>query len=173
MAARKQQTNPPESPKAYAFVDGNNLHLSLKKQGWKLDYRAFRRYLRDKFNVAKAFYFIGYMPTNAGLYKQLQEWGYILVFKPVLHVKGKVKGNIDAELVLQAMLEYDNYDQAVIVSGDGYFLCLVEHLIANGKLRKLVVPDDRRYSSLYRKRGRYIMGLNKLREKLGLRKREA
>jgi uncharacterized LabA/DUF88 family protein len=71
------------------------------------------------------------------------------------------------------MLEYPNYDQAVIVSGDGDFHCLVKHLKQHGKLSKLIVPDETRYSSLYRRYREDIMGLNKLRTKLEYKKREA
>jgi uncharacterized LabA/DUF88 family protein len=38
---------------------------------------------------------------------------------------GRVKGNVDAELVLHTMIEYDNYSKAIIISGDGDFFCLV------------------------------------------------
>lgn len=41
---------------------------------------------------------------------------------------GKRKGNVDAELVLQAMIEYPNYERAIIVTGDGDFGCLVRYL---------------------------------------------
>jgi uncharacterized LabA/DUF88 family protein len=88
-------------------------------------------------------------------------------------VRGVLKGNVDAELVLHAMIEYENYEQAVIVSGDGDFHCLVKYLKTKGKLGKLIVPDDTRYSSLYRNYGSDIMGVNKLRGKLELKKREA
>lgn len=150
----------------YAFIDGQNLHMSVKNQGWVLDYKRFRRYLRDKYGVAKAFLFIGHIPTNADLYKSLQEYGYILIFKPIMEVRGKVKGNVDAELVLHAMIEYTNYDKAVIVTGDGDFYCLVKYLKNTGKLLKLIVPDACRYSSLLRKFAPYIIGVNKLRNKL-------
>lgn len=161
------------SHQAYAFIDGQNLHLSIRSQGWTLDYGAFRRYLTDKFRVSKAFYFIGFVATNADLYELLQREGYILIFKPTLMVRGVLKGNVDAELVLHAMIEYENYEQAVIVSGDGDFHCLVKYLKGKGKLGKLIVPDDTRYSSLYRHYGSDIMGLNKLRGKLEREKREA
>jgi len=154
----------------YAFIDSQNLEMSIKEQGWRLDYRAFRKYLKDKYNVTKAFYFIGYVATNADLYESLQEFGYILVFKPTLEIKGRIKGNVDAELVLHAMIEYRNYDQAVIVSGDGDFFCLVKYLANNLKLCKLIVPNDKKFSSLYRKHTSYIAGVNKLREKLGIKK---
>ena len=161
------------SRQAYAFIDGQNLHLSIRNQGWVLDYGAFRQYLADKFRVSKAFYFIGFLATNADLYEWLQREGYILVFKPTLIVRGILKGNVDAELVLRAMIEYENYEQAIIVSGDGDFHCLVKYLKAKGKLGKLIVPDDTHYSSLYRNYRSDLMGLNKLRGKLELKKREA
>lgn len=154
----------------YAFIDGQNLHMSVKNQGWVLDYKRFRRYLADKYNVRKAFLFIGHIPTNADLYKSLQEYGFILIFKPILEIKGKVKGNVDAELVLHAMVEYQNDDKAVIVSGDGDFHCLIKYLRNKGKLLKLMVPDDSRYSSLLRKFAPDIVGVNRLKKKLGCKK---
>ena len=49
---------------------------------------------------------------------------------------GKAKGNVDAELVLHTMVEYPNYDKALIVSGDGDFYCLVDYLKGKDKLLK-------------------------------------
>jgi len=37
--------------KNYAFIDGNNLYLGAKSQGIELDYKCFRRFLSQKFNV--------------------------------------------------------------------------------------------------------------------------
>ena len=64
------------------------------------------------------------------------------------------------------MIEFDNYEKAVIVIGDGDFYCLIEHLIKKGKLLKLIIPNRYKYSSLYRKRQEYIAFLNDLRGKL-------
>ncbi|PIS39308.1 MAG: hypothetical protein COT33_02600, partial [Candidatus Nealsonbacteria bacterium CG08_land_8_20_14_0_20_38_20] len=100
----------------YAFVDSNNLNLGILSQGWKLDFARFRIYLKDKYQVEKAFLFIGYVPGNQQLYTSLQKSGYIVVFKPILEInkekKTKIKGNVDAELVLHTMIEYKNYDKA-------------------------------------------------------------
>jgi uncharacterized LabA/DUF88 family protein len=106
----------------FAFIDSQNLNLSILSQGWKLDYKKFRIYLKDKFDITNAFLFIGYSPTNTNLYTSLQTYGYILIFKPTLILPdGKIKGNIDAELVLHTMIEYNNFDKAVLVTGDGDF----------------------------------------------------
>jgi uncharacterized LabA/DUF88 family protein len=132
-----------------------------------LNFRRFRRYLQDKYNVTKAFLFIGYVAQNQDLYINLQQYGYILVFKPTLELKNKkVKGNVDAELVLHAMIEYENYDRALIVSGDGDFYCLVDYLIKNNKLLKLMIPNKNKFSSLFRKIKPYIVFMNELKRKL-------
>ncbi|MCK4526540.1 NYN domain-containing protein [candidate division WOR-3 bacterium] len=151
----------------YAFIDSQNLNLSIRDQGWILDFKKFRIYLKDKYNITKAFLFIGYVNENQDLYTSLQEFGYILVFKPTLRLPdGRVKGNVDAELVLQAMIEFENYDRALIVTGDGAFHCLVKYLIKKDKLLKLMIPNRQKYSSLFRKMMFHIVFMNDLRGKL-------
>lgn len=133
----------------YAFIDSQNLNLAIRDQGWLLDFARFRRYLADKYSVNKAFLFIGFIAENERLYEDLRSSGYILVFKPTFKgVNGQIKGNVDAELVLNAMIEYNNYDKAVIVSGDGDFYCLVDFLNKNQKLEKLLIPNVYKYSGL-------------------------
>ena len=151
----------------YAFIDSQNLNLSVKQQGWILDFGRFRKYLEDKYQITKAFLFIGYVPQNQSLYINLQKDGYILVFKPTLTLPdGRVKGNVDAELVLHTMIEYRNYDKALIVTGDGDFYCLVEYLLKNDKLLNLMIPDRRSYSSLFRKIMSHIVFVSDLKNKL-------
>ena len=151
----------------FAFIDSQNLNLSIRDQGWVLDFRRFRRYLEDKYHVVKAFLFIGYVPQNQDLYKKLQDDGYILVFKPTLTLPGgKVKGNIDAELVLHAMIEINNYSKALIVTGDGDFYCLVDYLRKQKKLLRLMIPNKYKYSSLLAKIMEHIVFMNDLRGKL-------
>ena len=133
--------------------------------------------MEDKYGVVKAFLFIGYVPTQQSLYTALQEYGFVLVFKPTLLLgEGKVKGNVDSELVLHAMIEPANYDQAVIVTGDGDFHCLVEHLKKQGKLLRLIIPNRHKYSALLRRFASDMAFMSDWREKLEYKaeiKREA
>jgi uncharacterized LabA/DUF88 family protein len=111
----------------FAFIDSNNLNLGIKSLGWKLDFKKFRIYLREKYNVSTAYLFIGYLPTHQDLYSSLQKAGFVLIFKPTLPDEdGNVKSNVDADLVLQAMVDYKNYDKVVIVSSDRDFYSLVK-----------------------------------------------
>lgn len=160
----------------YAFIDSQNLNLAIRVQGWKLDFERFRVYLKDKYYITHAFLFIGYILGNQILYNRLQSYGYIVVFKPTLeYKKGRriyIKGNVDAELVLHTMIEYYNYNRAVIVTGDGDFYCLIDYLNKQGKLLKLLVPNVKRYSKLLKPFAPNKLDfMNNLRNKLEYKKR--
>lgn len=157
----------------YAFIDSQNLNLGIKSLSWKLDYKKFRIYLKDKYQVEKAYLFIGYIQANQDLYSYLQSVGYILVFKPTLPDKdGNIKGNIDADLVLQAMIDYNNYDKAVIVTSDGDFYSLVKYLYTKRKLERVISPYIRTCSTLLKKTAKEkIVFMQNLRKKLGYKKK--
>jgi len=158
--------------KVYGFIDSQNLNLSIGDLGWKLSFEKFRIFLKDKYKVTKAFLFIGYVPGNQSLYTELQQIGYIVVFKPTLEHNGKIKGNCDAELVMHCMIQYQNFDKAIIVSGDGDFHCLIEYLVANDKLCKVGIPNKKKYSSLLKKfRSPYFFYVSDLRHRLEYKKR--
>lgn len=167
----------------YAFIDNQNLNLGIQKQGWKMDWRKFRKYLKDTYNVTEAFMFIGHMPEHEDMYLQLHDAGYLIVLKPTFDMsrpqkaedpnekpedKRPVKGNVDAELVLWAVKEMKNYDKAVIISGDGDFYSLVEYLEGEKKLLKLLAPNAH-YSNLYNPYMNYIDRLDKQRGALAYR----
>ena len=164
----------------YAFIDSQNLNLGVQKVGWKMDWRAFRAYLAKEFNVTKAFMFIGYMAENESLYEHMHDLGYLIALKPTVEMsanenhrpegssddyKPVVKGNIDADLVLYAMKELSNYDQAIIVSGDGDFVSLIEYLDEQHKLLKVMTPNWQ-YSSLLKPWDKYIIRIDQLRNQL-------
>ena len=153
----------------YAFIDSQNVNLAIRDQEWRLDWKRFRIHLREKYAVTKAFLFIGYIEGNNSLYASLQDAGFICIFKPTLEYKdGTTKGNRDAELVLQAMIEFQNYDEAVIVTGDGDFYCLVKYLIEQNKLNALLIPNKYRFSALLKFKifRPYLRSMNELRERL-------
>ena len=138
-----------------------------------MDLGRFRVYLREKYDVDVAYLFMGYMEEYQDLYLSLQKDGFIIIYKDILRTKdGTVKGNVDAELVLQAMIDYPSYRRAVIVTGDGDFACLVRYLEKNDKLETLLVPNQRKYSSLLNKAaGKRIAFVSDLKRKLGYKGR--
>lgn len=152
----------------YAFIDSQNLNLGIQSLGWRLDYQRFRVYLKDKYNVSVAYLFIGYLPENQDLYSSLQAAGYRLIFKPTLPNKdGEVKGNVDADIVLQVMLDYNKFDKAIIVSSDGDFYSLVKYLYKQNKLRCVMSPYIKTCSILLKRTAREkIVFMDNLRHKL-------
>jgi len=172
-----------DRPRAYAFIDSQNLNIGTQKFGWKMNWVRFRQFLAERYNVEKAYMFIGYLPENEDLYDKMHEAGYLIVLKPTFDVtkprledeKGEekedakpVKGNIDADLVLWAMKEIGNYQKAVIVSGDGDFFSLIEYLEHKGRLLHLLTPSGH-YSQLYNPYEQYIVRLDQFRRELTYR----
>jgi len=156
--------------KTYAFIDAQNLNLGVRSQGWKLDWRKFRQYLRNKYSVREAYLFIGYKPGNEALYTDLQKMGYLIILKPTMELpNGSVKGNVDAELVLHTMIQYENYGKAIIVTGDGDFFCLVEYLVQNNKLLRILTPN-KYYSKLFKPFSEFVVRVDQLRGSLEQKK---
>ena len=158
----------------YAFIDSQNLNLGVRSLGWRVDYKKFRLYLKNKYSVKQAFMFIGHISNNEELYTELQGAGFNLIFKPTVQYfendKQTVKGNVDAELVLYAAaIEYPNYDKAIIVSGDGDFACLLEFLEAKGKLLHVLTPNNK-YSKLLIPFAQYIVRISRLRRSIEYKK---
>lgn len=152
----------------YAFIDAQNLNLGIKSLGWDLDFKRFRVYLKEKYGVNVAYLFIGYIQQNQDLYASLQKAGYILIFKPVFPDKdGNVKGNVDADLVLQVMIDFPDYDKAVIVTSDGDFYSLVKYLNERNKLKVVLSPYIKTCSVLLKKSAKEkIVFMDNLRNKL-------
>lgn len=151
----------------YAFIDSQNLNLGVSNdvvtgqgrvlyRGKKLDFKKFHDYLRTKYNVKKAYLFIGLIPGNNELYTYLQECGYTLILKDVVtYLDGEkwiAKGNVDTDIVLYAAAILANeYDKGIFVSGDGDFTSLYNYLKEKGKLGAILVPNRYRYSRLLNK----------------------
>lgn len=141
-----------------AFIDGQNLHLGTKENNWSIDYIRFSIYLRDKYNVKEAYYFLGFVSDNENyLYQNLQKAGFILVFREHSSIlKGKKKGNVDSDIIFEVMrriCEREEFNKIIIVSGDGDYKKLVDYLIKKKKFEKILFPNYKFASSLYDKLG--------------------
>ena len=108
------------------------------------------------------------------LYSLLEKYEYRLIYKEVSRdADDNIKGNVDAELVLQAMIEFINYDKALIVTSDGDFACLVKYLMGQNKLLRVLAPARANCSRLLRKTaGAKIDFLDELKDKLQYNNKE-
>jgi len=141
-----------------AFIDGQNLHLGTNSDDipWQVDFVLLRKYLRKKYNVSKAYYFLGYtMEENDSLYDKIQEAGFILKFREHnSSMIGKKKGNVDSDIIFTIMKKIykrEDCDKIVLISGDGDYKMLVDFLIEEGKFKKILFPNKKFASSLYKK----------------------
>ncbi len=147
-----------------AYIDGANLHKGIASFGWKLDYKRFRVWLREKYGIGQAYIFLGLLPKYKDLYENLQKAGFTLIFKEVIYDgDGKAKGNCDADLVVHAMK--DSYEGSIgrvlLVSSDGDYTPLVKFLISKDKMLAVLSPyDTKKCSVLLKKTGVKISYIN-------------
>jgi uncharacterized LabA/DUF88 family protein len=144
------------------YIDGNNLYRSAKELGFEIDYKKFRGWLRQKYNPASVYLFIGLVPDRTKFYEYLQECGFILIFKQTISVGGVVKGNCDAELVLKTVSDFytKSFDSCILITGDGDFGCVVEFLKENNAIDRIIAPDEKKCSILLKNKNTEITFLN-------------
>jgi len=65
----------------FAYIDGANLHITYENLDWKLDYQKLLNYLRSKFNVTVAYYFIGKTQESIHICENLEKYGYTVKLK--------------------------------------------------------------------------------------------
>ncbi len=143
----------------YAFIDGQNVYMATAKREdnpWHIDLARFRVYLEKKYAVTTAYYFLGFVDeANNDLYEKIQSAGFVLAFREHNSAMlGKKKGNVDSDIIFNIMKKLyrkENFDKVVLVSGDGDYKLLVDFLIEEEKLEKVLFPDRKRASSLYKK----------------------
>lgn len=162
-----------------AFIDGQNLHLGVQSSGWDIDLRKFRVFLKDKFHIQEAYYFMWFLSEKEqNLYSSLQKAWFIIIFREhSANLKGKKKWNVDVDIVFEIMkkiAEREIFDQIVLVSGDGDYIRMVKYLIQKHLLKKIIFPN-KKYSSLYNEiRLSYGMTLDvkDIRQKIAYKKKE-
>lgn len=165
----------------YAFIDAQNLYFGTTRcsdcakklninieniklsdcvcgNAWKVDLFKFRTFLKNKYGVKNAFYYIGYFDNNNGdLYTSIQRAGFILTFKEHnSEMKSTKKGNVDIDIMFDIMRiiheEGDSFDKIILVSGDGDYKKVVDFLIKEDRFKKVLFPGNNR-SSLYKQLG--------------------
>lgn len=162
-------------PTNYAYIDGANLHKGVESSDWKLNYRKFRSWIRQKLRVTDAHLFIGMMSKHADLYTRLQSDGYTLAFKEIVYDgTGKAKGNCDADLVLKAARDvFENSPQSVVlVSSDGDYAPLVRFWQEKKITCSIISPAPKNKCSILLKRtGAPIIYLDEIKHKLSYRQK--
>ncbi len=129
--------------------------MNTKANSWTVDLVRFRIYLKERYDIEKAYYFLGAVDEdNQDLYEKIQTAGFILVFREHSQsMIGKKKGNVDTDIVFTVMskiADKEQLDNVVLVSGDGDYYKMVKYLIEKERFAKLLAPNRHSTSSLYR-----------------------
>jgi len=129
--------------KTAIFIDGANNYAACKTLGFDIDYdRLLPAFNRDK-TLLRAFYYTAILPSEDGLDRLrpltdfLEYNGYTVVKKMAKTFTDrmgltKIKGNMDMEMAVDALLMAEHVDDIVLFSGDGDFTYLVRALQQKG-----------------------------------------
>ncbi len=107
------------------FVDVANIFYAAKAAGVDIDYTTLLKTATAGRDFVRAYAYTGLDPDNDNqrqFHAFLARSGYKVVSKDIRkYGDGKVKANLDIELVVDMMRTAQNLDIAVVVSGDGDF----------------------------------------------------
>lgn len=118
------------------FIDGANTYAASKAAGYELDYRSVLDYYQKKYGIVHAYYYTALeAPDIHSPVRQLADWldfnGYMVRTKPTKEFFNsdgdrKIKGNMDVDLVVDAMKLAPHIDRLILFSGDGDFKPLLQ-----------------------------------------------
>lgn len=144
--------------KTAVFIDGSNLYATAKALGLDIDYRKLLNYYGD--DLLRAFYYTAILDDKEAYVsiKPLVDWlqynGYCVVTKLTKSWTDpntgmtKIKGNMDGELIVQAMELRPHIDRMVLFSGDGDFVALIQAMQRHGVRVDLVSSISSRPNSM-------------------------
>ncbi|WP_394207253.1 LabA-like NYN domain-containing protein [Paracoccus litorisediminis] len=124
------------------FIDGANLYAAAKGLGMEIDYKKLHAEFMHRGKLNTVNYYTAMLEgEEVNPLRPLVDWldynGFNVVTKAAREYtdatgRRRVKGNMDVELVVDAMELIGKVDHVVLFSGDGDFRRLVESLQRNG-----------------------------------------
>lgn len=157
------------------FIDGSNYYYMQKEMGWYIAGEKLMKYFAKQGQLVDAFYYIGESPEDDDGSKRyldmLNHIGFSLVTKPVKVITDSAgttfkKANMDVEIVTDMLTLSDNYDVAVLVSGDSDFLKALNILRAKGKVVEVFSTPGIISKELRRFCGVHYTDINTLQDEL-------
>ena len=129
--------------RAAVFIDGANLFFTQRHLGWQIDFSRLMSFFISAYGSVQANYYVPasepVSEENAAFTRVLTAHGYRITSKPVKKIVNKetgvvvMKGNLDVELVVDALSAAEQYDTFILFSGDSDFLPLLRALKDKGK----------------------------------------
>jgi len=121
--------------RAAIFIDGTNLYFIQKNfLNARIDLIKFVNYFKQFYDIYNTFFYLAYKEEDEKqekFFKLLAFSGITVIKKPVKQLKdGSLKGDLDVDIAIDMLLTKDNYDTAILCSGDSDFERLV-HVLRN------------------------------------------
>ncbi|NJK41010.1 MAG: NYN domain-containing protein [Acaryochloridaceae cyanobacterium SU_2_1] len=154
------------------FVDGNNMFYAQQKNGWFFDPRLILEYftLQPEVRLINAFWYTGLKDPQdqRGFRDALISLGYTVRTKILKEYYDDVSGrhsqkaNLDIEIVIDMFNTVDQYDQVILLSGDGDFERAIE-LLRSKNTHIIVVSTEGMIARELRNVTDQYIDLNKIR----------
>jgi uncharacterized LabA/DUF88 family protein len=146
------------------FVDGNNMFYAQLKNGWFFDPRRLLDTLvTEEVELINCFWYTGIKDDQdqRGFRDALINMGWTVrtkILKEYCDKSGKFtqKANLDIDIVVDMFNTADQYDQAVLLSGDGDFERAVEFIRAKNTQVTAISTDGMIARELRNSCDRYI-----------------
>lgn len=118
------------------FVDTQNLYYSAKNlYGAKVDFRKILEIGLNQRQLIRAVIYVirADIPEEEGFFEALRNIGYEVKIKELrTYYDGTKRGDWDMGIAIDTIKMANKLDTVILVSGDGDFVDLVEHLQARG-----------------------------------------
>ncbi|PHR62494.1 MAG: NYN domain-containing protein [Robiginitomaculum sp.] len=125
------------------FIDGANLYAALRGLDMEIDYSKLLREFRNRGRLIRANYYTALLQEHeTSPLKPLIDWlsynGFNVITKPAKEFtdpqtgRKRIKGDMDVDLAIDALLAADWLDHLILFSGDGDFCVLVRALQSKG-----------------------------------------
>lgn len=119
-----------EADRIAIFFDMSNLYFAARDMGIRIDYARLLDFLTSGRRLHRAYAYLGYNPEDESSHSfitWLKRNGFRVKTKALRRFEdGSTKANLDMELAIDLLTQAPHIDVAIIVSGDGDFVNLVD-----------------------------------------------
>jgi len=138
MEIRKGSYQEKENPRVAVFLDGSNFfYMQKDKLHWFVDPKKLLNWLTQFGDIADANYYTSIDHNNEGqvsYMRALSHMGFRVKSEPLDDEYDSFDGSgVYLDMIIDMLTGVDNYDMAVIVSGDSDFARIIEVLRSRGK----------------------------------------
>lgn len=160
--------------KVCVFIDAANIFYSQRTLKWRVSYEKLKKYFERELNLQKIFIYTARdekRPEQEKFIKMLISNGFIVRTKPVKQIRiangiYQWKADFDVELTMDMLDHLEQYDSAILLSGDSDFAPVIDRVKKHNKL-VMVMSVKGHISKELLERAKYV-NLKKLRSEIEL-----